>query len=387
MRRILMAGIVLGLLSSLPAPVQAQGGDVYDVSVFYRPLSPYGEWINIPPFGWVWSPYDVAPDWRPYTVGRWVWTDCGWTWVSFEPWGWATDHYGRWYFDPYYGWVWVPGTDWGPAWVAWRYGGGWIGWAPLPPAYTFRPGASFSNPTTLGPQAFRRFAWSFVEVNQFCNPNVRPYIARSVRNVNIIDQTRDVTQYDYMANRWINRGVDVRTIEKSTRQPVPNYRVVGSDRMVGKNGFDFGGKDLRIYKPRVNDAKGQKIAPPMTPGKKPTAITTDFSSKQTAEQQALEKRLAAERAALTDRQQREAVRLSRVMTPDQLKKWQAREIEAFNDKAARERNLLTRYHDREKSGNVGVGDPQARKFNILNPMVPTNQTNQQNSTNPPGKGK
>ena len=31
------------------------------------------------------------------------------------------------------GWVWVPGYTWAPAWVSWRYGDGYAGWAPLPP--------------------------------------------------------------------------------------------------------------------------------------------------------------------------------------------------------------------------------------------------------------
>ena len=48
-------------------------------------------------YGWSWTPYDVPIDWRPYSVGRWVYTDDGWTWMSQEPWGWATYHYGRWY--------------------------------------------------------------------------------------------------------------------------------------------------------------------------------------------------------------------------------------------------------------------------------------------------
>jgi hypothetical protein len=31
------------------------------------------------------------------------------------------------------GWCWIPGTLWGPAWVSWRWGGGYVGWSPLPP--------------------------------------------------------------------------------------------------------------------------------------------------------------------------------------------------------------------------------------------------------------
>jgi uncharacterized protein DUF6600 len=48
-----------------------------------------------------------ARGWRPYSVGQWVITDYDGTWVSDEPWGWATDHYGRWFFEPSDGWVWV----------------------------------------------------------------------------------------------------------------------------------------------------------------------------------------------------------------------------------------------------------------------------------------
>ena len=72
-------------------------------------------------------------DWRPYADGYWAYTDVGWTWVSYEDFGWATYHYGRWADLAGYGWVWVPGYEWGPAWVSWRTGGDYVGWAPLPP--------------------------------------------------------------------------------------------------------------------------------------------------------------------------------------------------------------------------------------------------------------
>ena len=47
-------------------------------------------------------------------------------------WGVVTYHYGRWYEDPREGWVWVPGSTWAPAWVSWREGGGYCGWALRP---------------------------------------------------------------------------------------------------------------------------------------------------------------------------------------------------------------------------------------------------------------
>ena len=74
------------------------------------------------------SPPSTIPAWAPYTRnGHWVYANVGWTWVSDEPWGWATYHYGRWVNLDGTGWCWVPGYTWAPAWVSWRYGGGYCG--------------------------------------------------------------------------------------------------------------------------------------------------------------------------------------------------------------------------------------------------------------------
>ena len=96
-------------------------GDAGAVQYFFDDLAPYGDWIHSPDYGWVWRPRAVPSGWRPYTDGRWVWTDDGWTWLSDWDWGWAPFHYGRWYYDDGYDWVWVPGLTWAPAWVAWRH--------------------------------------------------------------------------------------------------------------------------------------------------------------------------------------------------------------------------------------------------------------------------
>ncbi len=105
--------------------------DYYELDNFYEPLTPYGEWVSMEPYGSVWYPTQVGPQWKPYTYGKWAWSDSGWLWVSYEPWGWATYHYGRWIMDSYYGWVWIPGNVWGPAWVEWYDSPGYVGWSPL----------------------------------------------------------------------------------------------------------------------------------------------------------------------------------------------------------------------------------------------------------------
>src|SRR5579864_7427574 len=89
---------------SSPALAETQVNVSVDLGVFHDRLAPYGDWIHVNRYGECWRPRHVARNWRPYTVGYWTYTDYGWTWVSEENWGWATYHYGRWFYDPYYGW-------------------------------------------------------------------------------------------------------------------------------------------------------------------------------------------------------------------------------------------------------------------------------------------
>lgn len=72
-------------------------------------LDQHGRWRVVPEYGPVWIPYDIAPDWAPYSTGSWVWDPYyEWTWIDDAPWGWAPFHYGRWvYVDRY--WAWAPG--------------------------------------------------------------------------------------------------------------------------------------------------------------------------------------------------------------------------------------------------------------------------------------
>jgi hypothetical protein len=116
-------------------------------------LDANGQWQYATPYGWVWSPNSVGPDWAPYRDGNWTWLDYyGWTWVGYEPWGWAPYHYGRWFNRPGFGWCWYPGPlynhyFWRPGLVAFfgfGHGGvgvgfGSIGWVPLGPHEHYLP--------------------------------------------------------------------------------------------------------------------------------------------------------------------------------------------------------------------------------------------------------
>ncbi|MGB9892995.1 MAG: DUF6600 domain-containing protein [Candidatus Saccharicenans sp.] len=103
-----------------------------DMSEFEAELNQYGDWVYVPPYGYVWVPRDVGDDWRPYYNGHWVWVPMtGWTWVPYEPWGWVAFHYGRWHWGIGLGWYWIPTYVWGPAWVSWWWDYDYFAWAPL----------------------------------------------------------------------------------------------------------------------------------------------------------------------------------------------------------------------------------------------------------------
>jgi len=121
----------------------------------YDDLDDYGEWRNVPDYGYVWFPNRVAAGWAPYRFGHWAWiAPWGWTWVEDEPWGFAPFHYGRW-AEVGGGWCWVPGPMvvrpvYAPALVVFvggpRFsvslsfgGGGGVAWFPLGPREVYVP--------------------------------------------------------------------------------------------------------------------------------------------------------------------------------------------------------------------------------------------------------
>src|ERR1700753_4063045 len=74
-------GPVYVVQSPPPAPAQAPPpAEEESYQTFYDALSPYGEWINNPEYGYVWMP-NAGPDFKPYvTNGDWAYTDEGWAW-------------------------------------------------------------------------------------------------------------------------------------------------------------------------------------------------------------------------------------------------------------------------------------------------------------------
>lgn len=232
-----------------PSPVSAQAD--MDVSVFYDELEAHGRWFSHPRYGYVWSP-DVDEDWRPYSRGHWIYTDDhGWYWEAEETWGWGPFHYGRWIMDDEFGWVWIPGTEWGPAWVAWRYSDEYVGWAPLPPEAEWYEDRGLAFSATYYDQP--RFAplWIFVQPRYLILPGLYRYALPRSRNVFALGRTRWHTDYRFVNRRIFNTGFDVRHFERITRRPVVRVRLITSDspRVRGFRDNDRG--TLQTYRPRL----------------------------------------------------------------------------------------------------------------------------------------
>ena len=190
---------------------------------FYSSLSPYGTWVEIDYGMVVWRPTIIQRGWIPYRQGRWIWTDDGWYWDSYEPFGYITYHYGRWYYDDYYGWIWVPDYDWAPAWVEWRYDDYYIGWAPLPPyaEFSISIGINYTHDYYVPYNH-----WHFVKYNHFCDPYVYNYYVAPKYKYRIHSRTKYRTNYDYHDGRVVNRGVDIDYVRKRTGQDIREREVV-----------------------------------------------------------------------------------------------------------------------------------------------------------------
>ncbi len=239
------------------APDQANVSYTY----FYNSLAPYGTWINVSGYGLCWRPTVVAadPGWQPYVNrGRWVYTDCGWYWVSDYSWGWAPFHYGRWFRHNRMGWCWAPDTVWGPAWVSWRYTSDYCGWAPLPPSACYRPGVGF---TYYGRSVGFSFgfglsysSYCFVPVRNVCDRYVHHHRIPHHRARDVYHHTRPVQRYDRdERNRIVNRGIPVEQVSATSRQPIRPVPTRDIDRPSAPRfeGTSPSDRRLAVYRPRL----------------------------------------------------------------------------------------------------------------------------------------
>lgn len=243
--------LIITLAGSWRNTASAQGGVDISYQNFYDELSPYGEWVDYPEHGYVWVPSE-GPDFQPYrTNGHWVWSDeYEWMWVSDYSWGWAPFHYGRWLYDPIYGWMWVPGYEWSPAWVAWRDGGDYYGWAPL------RPGFNIGINISLGSYNPPIDYWCFAPRRYISSPRIYDYCVDRGRNVTIINNTTIINNYGRRNNVFIN-GPRRADAERYTGR-INSVRFRDASR---PGGARFRNNEVSVYRPRVQRDNNREFTP------------------------------------------------------------------------------------------------------------------------------
>lgn len=291
--KIALFAVIFATFSVIAFTEQSKAQQAVSIDLFYQELSPYGQWTPHPEFGYIWQPYQVGPEWKPYTDGRWEWSDQGWLWISYEPWGWATYHYGRWVFDDYQGWIWIPGTTWAPAWVSWQQSPEYIGWSPLPPdrGFFIEIGFVFNSFNNYYYKPYRNKYYGHNHHHHkhrkhkkkhhyyhdyYKNP--RHYKAPARHSVYmphkkfghhkhagkaaippdnfdiVLRNNRNVTNIKRVNNKVINYGPDKHFIEKRSNRKLVNHKIINKDKVRTKGNKNVNivkGNTYNAYRPRI----------------------------------------------------------------------------------------------------------------------------------------
>lgn len=292
MKPIVLSVAICALAFAALRPAEAR----VDLSIdfFYDNLGDGGSWIEVGDYGYCWQPTVAVSNtsWRPYTDGYWAYTDLGWTWISYEDFGWAAYHYGRWIRLRGRGWVWVPGREWGPAWVSWRTGGDYIGWAPLPPrrAGEYWDETPITAPVDvdfdIGPASY-----NFIDVRYIGEPVLRERIFAAEQNVTYMTKTVNVTNITYNNSNVYNYGPDYNAISRYSTRPIQRLSLqretnIDPVKAVQSNSVvKVRGDKLVVAAPQQLQKPSQQVAPKVLKEKIPQPAV-DRGWEQVADQKA-----------------------------------------------------------------------------------------------------
>lgn len=376
--KIKILAILLGIIISsvmFSKQASAQQANV-SFQVFYDELSPYGQWIDDPDYGYIWIP-DAGQNFVPYSSnGYWVLSDYGWTWVSDYDWGWAPFHYGRWDYDNDYGWFWLPDNQWGPAWVTWRRANGYYGWSPM------RPGISITLSFGRGYDRDRDY-WMFVRDRDLQRRDIsRYYIDRNnhdriIRNSTVINKTYVDSRRHATYVSGPDRSDVQRIIGRSVR-PV-------SIRDNSRPGQSMNNGQLQIYRPQMRNSSDRDKRPAPKQVKRPENVRQPSvinestrpgnENRQTTQPQRQNNNQYQRQTTQPQRQnvqperqatqpQRQNVQPQRqAIPPQQIQKQHQREKEVIEQNVKTERKAETTQTQRTKSERVKKSEEKEERKN------------------------
>jgi hypothetical protein len=272
------------------AAAVAPPADNLNISFFYESLYPYGNWVMIDG-EWCWQPNAtvINEEWAPYCDrGHWIYSDWGWCWMSDYSWGWAPFHYGRWFHHQRNGWCWIPDTDWGPAWVAWRSGNGYCGWAPLPPHSRYVPNSGFYFGATRVGNDFEfnltLHDYHFLPIGSLDDPHPWRHIVAQRRAEEALGKTSFVRDgYSFDHGHIFNRGFPIDEVSKTTGRNIHSMTVAAETIRPGQPIHRGMVRENRlfVYKPAISPAAPE--TPPVIQSrfvKGPSGVQSGNSKRQ-----------------------------------------------------------------------------------------------------------
>jgi len=285
----------------------------WDMDQVYDYMSPYGYWTHYTSHGYVWVPSGIHYNWRPYTNGRWVWTEYGWMWISNYRWGWIPFHYGRWGYDMRLGWYWVPGNIWSPAWVSWRTSSLYIGWAPVPPGVPFVQGRG----VVFSGRTIPHRHWIFMQGRYFTRHNINSYVLPYERNLTIVNLTVQKTSLEMRGNRVSNHGLDVGFVENITKDRVPKYEL---QQKSTAGPAKLEGSRVTVYNPKVTKDETFRPDRVLSEGEVKERIERRIKTRmEDLRESEIERRHREEMEKIESTQQKELVEMRKKMEQEEAK--------------------------------------------------------------------
>ena len=355
-----MLSLVFDTFAAAPLSAQtAPAGTPQDarMSLFYNALTPYGEWVYNDRYGWCWYPDNISVDWRPYTEGSWLYTDAGWTFNSTAPYGWATFHYGRWFYDDDQGWLWYPDTEWAPAWVAWRYNKNHVGWAPLTPDCIW----SDAGGLTMGsydPDTIPLNYYTFCRTRDFASPDVQSHYLMIAKNATYVQKTQFISGTLSFSNASMRNELPFHNVLVQAAGHDFARIPVSSAGSIQDHGYT--GNTYRIFRPELAVQNGRI---PLFRGEQPQVLQT----RQTQESDALavfqqNQRDSLERDHLTERQAPPDGTV-----PAQLDSLHKKELQAQQEQQGREQRLVQNQHQYQMHNATAPQAPQQKQHYLIPP--------------------
>jgi uncharacterized protein DUF6600 len=215
--------LMLFSLFALCDPVQKQSAASSKND--FRYLSGFGQWIEEAPYGECWKPSVIA-SWNPLENGRWIRTQYGLTWFSYEPFGWIVYHYGNWVLTASNGWLWIPGYQWSAANVRWIQFNDYAGWAAAPPSGTKLP-----DPW----DPLNRPSWKITKISDLDRDDVKTSILKikseTAPDPKMISRTEPATDIEKGQANLFQEG----KLQRIDFPVALNNRLVAYRNNVGKN--------------------------------------------------------------------------------------------------------------------------------------------------------